>query len=73
MTNEDEYSWHDLRKNPNDIPNHSNDVLTIYVHNGTEDYQYCIEPYDEEAWKKDEWYETIAWREIEPFEDGEES
>lgn len=56
----DLYAWHDLRKDPNDVPSgfcNDNKVLMLLA-NG----KYC-------TWLDDD-SEIIAWKYIEPFERG---
>lgn len=79
-TNE-KYRWHDLRKNPNDLPNDSfRHVLVKVVHrysdsDGYYDYDMGFIHSDgiEKRWgfkssKNEEIYKVIAWSEINPFE-----
>lgn len=74
--NEEKYKWHDLRKNPDDLPKNGYYDTASYWH---ERYQNVRAFYDADKGKwmyhpdnntgKD-WVEglnTIAWREIEPF------
>lgn len=70
----DKYRWHDLRKNPNDLPNEDLFFRNILVTDGTyymidcsvyvDDEMGCISAESEETIM----YNLIAWREIEPFE-----
>lgn len=61
------YRWHDLRKNPDDLPNNSRPVLVADIN-----WNVCIRAYFVNSngygkWSQDK-YGVIAWREIEPFE-----
>lgn len=71
----DKYRWHDLRKNPEDLPTHTKTVevelwsefLGIYhdhdsIHS-IEDGMWMSYPYGGNKWGK-----VIGWREIEPME-----
>jgi hypothetical protein len=66
----DKYRWHDLRKNPDDLPDMDGDHL-CFIDN--EPYSYCSVC----EWDNPNWYNyngtesnnAIAWREIEPFEE----
>lgn len=63
LENEDKYRWHDLRKNPDDLPEEGHEVL-ILVNNACflsrrSDYNY---------WSCLGRVKVKAWREIEPFE-----
>lgn len=51
------YRWHDLRKNPEDVPN---DQRQVYVACEYELYETDFYPFCEG---------TLAWREIEPFKE----
>lgn len=65
------YSWHDLRKNQKDVPN-----VHVYVL-AFDGNQYHLWSLTTEGDWEDEygyWHEfedVIAWREIEPFKDGD--
>lgn len=67
----EEYKWHDLRKNPNDLPENGSSVLTC--ENGI--YQE-LKYYDgfnchligDEIYRKNE-LKVTAWKYIEPFEE----
>lgn len=74
----DKYRWHDLRKNPEDLPPIGYRILFC-----TNDCSYWTGLYDGTDYRNDdhEGYvtqfiyspsEVIAWREIEPFEKEEE-
>ena len=71
------YKWHDLRKNPEDLPEISNKaVLTGHVMCGRRCYAVCqyTEYGFEDGINPAELLNmsVIAWREIEPFEREEE-
>ena len=73
----EKYRWHDLRKNPNDLP--SND-RNVYLALDMKEYvTYICGDYSENPIKDDmqrDWFSqdgylmknVIAWKEIEPFE-----
>ena len=69
------YDWHDLSKNPNDLPKIDEKVLACGVHHGYEVIAFrgartlnlnnkVISMWD---WKKNTMKEIIAWKYIEPF------
>ena len=63
---EEKYKWHDLRKNPNDLPK---DGLDIVVWNsGADKFSMTASPYWVRNCAKDSGYNIVAWKEIEPFE-----
>lgn len=63
-----DYRWHDLRKNPDDVPKENGHYLIVYQWIGknsgitVETYS----PYD--GFHTPPEYPCIAWKEIEPFE-----
>ena len=69
----DKYRWHDLRKDPTDLPPHGK-VVIVFTEGfgfGASIYTHTIGHWNED---KEEWrFDTlaypilIAWREIEPF------
>lgn len=73
----DKYRWHDLRKDPNDLPEIDPDLLPISkrVYFSTKDdaytgtYDHLLETWDSDGLEGFAVSEVvIAWREIEPFE-----
>lgn len=68
------YRWHDLRENPDDLPEDSQQV-DVCDERGNRYYTH-IDIYSTNNWSRKVWHyslngvEPIAWREIEPFEDG---
>ena len=62
----DKYRWHDLRKDPNDLPKGYIEVCSQEIWGGKE-YTMCS--YGSWYWQN---HNIIAWREIEPFEEDEE-
>lgn len=75
-TNEDKYRWHDLRKNPDDLPTistggyivcvqHKDDYMKFYRQAGFVCNCFFIAYEDITKTIND----VIAWREIEPFEE----
>ena len=81
MTNEEtqnKYRWHDLRKDPNDLPDDDSieyNIVCVEYQNGRREYTIgCLNLSGEmmilpelENWLENG-YHIIAWREIEPFE-----
>lgn len=71
----DKYRWHDLRKNPDDLPKKEYETCEVCLEDKTIDIAIChlgfFEPWYA-AYFFDcpsNWYtKVIAWREIEPFE-----
>ena len=75
--------WHDLRKNPEDLPAGTDSVLVCYQHLHPDLRCYECAYYEDgawidnaETWKNDvdfagDW-EVIAWRYVEQFEEFEE-
>lgn len=76
LNDQKKYRWHDLRKNPDDLPTHTKTVevelwsefLGIYhdhdsIHS-IEDGMWMSYPYGGNKWGK-----VIGWREIEPMEE----
>lgn len=73
------YRWHDLRKNPEDLPNNTRTVIIAYegfegksgykyydvAFLGAGDLWYSAEVYNFEY--HDEGFLVLAWREVEPF------
>ena len=72
----DKYRWHDLRKNPDDLPEADEYGCSEYVlvMIGTPEWNYCEWAYYKHNHKEWSTYEQniIAWRYIEPFEEEEE-
>lgn len=67
------YRWHDLRKNPNDLPEHFKDVICCLQRkdNGIKAYFICWNSPDGFLFqnkKFDDQVEIIAWKRIEHFE-----
>ena len=65
------YRWHDLRKNPEDLPNlfTDEDTEAVLVIDDLDEYHTAYYNYHFREWLSDTNYkfEVIAWREIEPF------
>lgn len=77
------YEWHDLRKEPNDLPNESVTVLLIFDYCGKhyvvgkyykesdDEYPWFVDiddcPYADQVIEESE--NIIAWKYIEEFED----
>jgi len=72
----DKYRWHDMRKNPEDLPSDDceDDFFTVAVNGTDEDGHKCggyvmIAAYlYDGTWDVCDTLEVIAWRYIEPFE-----
>ena len=69
----DKYRWHDLRKNPDDLPEAIGDGYEseyVLVAIGTPKWYYCEWAYynhDKKVWSTHEQQDGFAWRYIEPF------
>ena len=73
----DKYRWHDLRKNPNDLPEDTGygESEYVLVMIGTPEWYNCEWAYynhDKKVWSTHEQQDGFAWRYIEPFEEKEE-
>ena len=72
----DKYRWHDLRKNPDDLPeadgNSESDYVLVMI--GTPEWNSWEQAYYHHGKKMWSTYEqnVFAWRYIEPFEEEEE-
>ena len=71
----DKYKWHDLRKNPDDLPEADEYGCSEYVlvMTGTPEWYSCEWAYyhhDKKLWSIYE-QDVFAWRYIEPFEEEE--
>ena len=71
----DKYRWHDLRKNPDDLPeadgNSESDYVLVMI--GTPEWNSWEQAYyhhDKQMWSTYE-QNVFAWRYIEPFEEEE--
>ena len=72
----DKYRWHDLRKNPDDLPEADEYGRSefVFVMTGTPEWYSCEWAYyhhDKKLWSIYE-QNVFAWRYIEPFEEEEE-
>ena len=72
----DKYRWHDLRKNPDDLPeadgNSESEYVLVMI--GTPEWNSWEQAYykhDKRMWSTYE-QNVFAWRYIEPFEEEEE-
>lgn len=73
----DKYRWHDLRKNPDDLPEaigggYESDYVLVMI--GTPEWNSWEQAYykhDKQMWSTYE-QNVFAWRYIEPFEEEEE-
>ena len=80
MTNKeavDKYRWHDLRKNPDDLPeadgNSESEYVLVMV--GTPEWNSWEQAYyhhDKKEWSTYE-QNVFAWRHIEPFKEEEDA
>lgn len=66
------YKWHDLKKNPNDLPSKEGLYLVAYVEDCGIDFQIDLGYYEEAfgygyGWHNYFYGNIIAWKEIEPF------
>ena len=72
----DKYKWHDLRENPDDLPEADGNSESEYVLAmiGTPEWNSWEQAYyhhDKKLWSTYD-QNVFAWRYIEPFEEGEE-
>ena len=72
----DKYRWHDLRKNPDDLPEADGNSESEYVlvMTGTPEWNSWEQAYyhhDKKLWSTYE-QDVFAWRYIEPFEEEED-
>ena len=72
----DKYKWHDLRKNPDDLPeadgNSESDYVLVMI--GTPEWNSWEQAYykhDKRMWSTYE-QNVFAWRYIEPFEENKD-
>ena len=73
----DKYRWHDLRKNPDDLPeadgNSESEYVLVMI--GTPEWDHCELVYynhNRRVWSSLYEQNVFAWRYIEPFKEGEE-
>ena len=72
------YRWHDLRKNPDDLPEAIGDGYEseyVLVAIGTPKWYYCEWAYyhhGKKVWSTHEQQDGFAWRYIEPFEENKD-
>ena len=72
----DKYKWHDLRKNPDDLPEADEYGRSefVFVMTGTPEWYSCEWAYyhhDKKLWSIYE-QDVFAWRYIEPFEENKD-
>ena len=72
----DKYKWHDLRKNPDDLPeadgNDESDYVLVMI--GTPEWDHCELVYynhNRRVWSSLYEQNVFAWRYIEPFKEEE--
>lgn len=70
----DKYKWHDLRKNPDDLPEDNgygeSDYVLVMI--GTPEWNHCEEAYykhNSRVWLPLYGQDIFAWRYVEPFEE----
>lgn len=69
------YAWHDLRENPDDLPQWpTKDVIVCFIMPyGEKVYRYCWYSKEKRCFVDERVFhrkdKAIAWREIEPFEE----
>lgn len=69
---EQQYRWHDLRKNPEDLPDDIRQVLTVGEYDFVDETRNRYEVARlVNGWWTNSFIEPFAWREIEPFEEEE--
>ena len=74
----DKYRWHDLRKNPDDLPEAiggsyvSEYVLVMIGTPGWNNYEWAYYKHNHKEWSTYE-QNVFAWRYIEPFEEEEDA
>ena len=73
----DKYRWHDLRKNPDDLPEDTGygESEYVLVMIGTPEWYNCEWAYynhDKKVWSTHEQQDGFAWRYIEPFEENKD-
>lgn len=77
ISNAKRYRWHDLRKNPEDLPDDNRLVIICpeRLAGSKDGIEIAFYVKNKKLWEEEEFYyrehEVIAWREIEPFEEVE--
>lgn len=71
------YQWHDLRKNPEDLPEEGKDVITCYFYEKRHKFYYEVDTLYWGQWKQSvdydmDYWKVIAWKYIDPFEEDED-
>ncbi len=64
----EKYRWHDLRRNPEDLPKHSNAVICAYDGGRDPVFYRLLHAKKNTGFNHVHYAKPIAWREIEPFE-----
>lgn len=75
LSNAEKYRWHDIRKNPDDLPKEEGEYIVCEDYGFGKEYKSLPYMHSEEfneyywlvGWKEKE--ALIAWKEIEPFEE----
>lgn len=65
------YKWHNLKKNPDDLPKISKSYLIAVKNLDSKYIQYKVDNYDSEEYLFEDYFkkEVIGWKEIERFEE----
>lgn len=69
----DKYRWHDLRKNPDDLPKIGSDIVYLFIYSGEHErrlHSNALPFMFEDDLKSNDEFEYIAWKYLEPFEGG---
>lgn len=66
LKKQERYMWHDLRKNPDDVPDEPYEPVLVAIDIGCGEVDYDIFCYGIENWSA---RMVIAWKHIEPFEE----
>ena len=74
----DKYRWHDLRKNPDDLPeaiggSYVSEYVIVMI--GTPGWNNCEWAYynhDKKVWSTHEQQDGFAWRYVEPFKENKD-
>ena len=65
----DKYRWHDLRKDPTDLPQEKTMCLICYENKFFIDYDYDAAYYKDHSFGIIDVNKVVAWKEIKPFEE----
>lgn len=70
IKNQLKYRWHDLRNDPNDLPEDNKEILVTFRYYFSDEEETAVLWHTEEGWVSTLGLihgRIIAWREIEPF------